>query len=496
MSVSSRLAQRRNASGSRGGSCNAAVPLAAALALLNGGAAPAVAADALDWQPCGGPFQCASLDVPRNHADPRGPRWQLPLIRLQSSGPGEPLGTIVYNPGGPGLSGVTELRQRPAELEALRSRYDLVSFDLRGTAGSVPAIQCLSAAEQADIQNQVSAPRTPLQITTANRLARMVADRCQEHFSAWLPFVGTRDGARDLDRVREALGEARLNYLGVSYGTYLGAIYAELFPERVGRFVLDGALDPSLPYEPFRRDQAMAMDKALGRFLADCHRRPDCRLPPESGQAIAAIQGVVAGLDARPYQSSDGRQLSGARALGVIQSSMYDPPSAWKPLQQALAAALRGDLEPMLALADGPDLMVNPADTPYLAVMCHDLATNRDPALVPLVAAAWRQVAAVNGASRAWSTLPCAYWPVKAALPPRLLQARGVPPVLVIGTTYDPSTTVGWARALHRQLPDSRLVEWNGDGHLAYGRGGACVDQTVKRFFFEGVLPGQLLRCP
>jgi pimeloyl-ACP methyl ester carboxylesterase len=264
----------------------------------------------------------------------------------------------------------------------------------------------------------------------------------------------------------------------------------------VGRFVLDGALDPSLPYGPFRRDQAMAMDQALGRFLADCHSRPDCSLPPESAQAIAAIQGLVAGLDARPYQSSDGRQLSGARALGVIQSSMYDPPSAWKPLQQALAAALRGDLEPMLVLADGPDLMVNPADTPYLAVMCHDLATNRDPALVPLEAAACRQVAAVNGASRAWSTLPCAYWPVKAALPPRLLQARGVPPVLVIGTTYDPSTTVGWARALHRQLPDSRLVEWNGDGHLAYGRGGACVDQTVKRFFFEGVLPGQSLRCP
>ena len=283
MSVSSRLAQLWNASESRGGSCNAAVPLAAALALLSGGAAPAVAADALAWQPCGGPFQCASLKVPRNYADPRGPRWQLPLIRLRSSGPGKPLGTLVYNPGGPGVSGVTELRQRPAELEALRSRYDLVSFDIRGTAGSVPAIQCLSAAEQADIKNQVSAPRTPLQITTANRLAQMVADRCQEHFSAWLPFMGTRDGARDLDRVREALGDTRLNYLGVSYGTYLGAIYAELFPERVGRFVLDGALDPSLPYEPFRRALSLRLPQPAGLPATAGVRAGDRRHPRRRG---------------------------------------------------------------------------------------------------------------------------------------------------------------------------------------------------------------------
>jgi pimeloyl-ACP methyl ester carboxylesterase len=469
------------------------------------------APDALAWTPCGDGIEeskgidetgaeCATLVVPRDHADPGSPTWSIPLIRLRATGSGARLGTLVTNPGGPGISGIGYIRSEGVDtLTRLRERYDILGFDPRGAGSSEPAIECLDEPDVAAIRNQVSAPTSEAQVTLANELAGLVASRCSERFGEWLPFVGTREVARDMDRLRQALGEEKLHYLGFSYGTYLGATYADLFPQHAGRLVLDGAMNPALDYNALRRDQAVAMDAALADFVADCHKNADktpCPLPADPKVALAALAGIVEELDVTPYQAADGRILSGSRALGLIQSATYYPPQTWTTLRDVLDTALVGDYAEMLEVAHSPALMVNPADTPYLAVMCHDLVIEQDPATVPLAAAEWAKLAPINGASRAWSTLPCRTWPARSATPSTERRAEGAGPILVVGTTRDPATPVAWARALKDALATAHYLEWNGDGHLAYGRGGACVDDAVEAFLLEGTTPAAGATCP
>ncbi len=448
-------------------------------------------AAALQWRPCGDGAECAELVVPRDRSEPDGATFTLPVLRLPATGP-DRLGSLVINPGGPGISGVGYLRRDGGDLAALRERYDLVSFDPRGVGGSDPVMECMDEAQVTAVRDRPSVPVGPDQERAAIDSARSIADACRSRFAEWLPHVGTADVVGDLDDLRAALGEDQLTYLGFSYGTYLGAEYASTFPERTGRMVLDGAMDPALDYDAVRRDQAIAMDAALGRFVADCQQDTDCPLTGGVAGGLGQLQELVRTLDREPYTAPDGRMLSGGRALALLQSATYFPPGTWDDLRAVLGDALAGRYQPMLELAHGPALMVNPADTQYLSVLCHDLETSTSTDDVPVLAEQWRALAPIDGPSRAWSTAPCHVWPTRSPAPPAPVRAAGAGPILVVGTTHDPATPVGWARSLAQQLDSARYLEWEGDGHLAYGRAGPCVSRIVESFLFRnGDPPGR-----
>jgi pimeloyl-ACP methyl ester carboxylesterase len=460
----------------------------------------AVCAQRVAWRACDvdGPagMQCGAIDVPRDYAEPAAATWTIALARLPATGPGTTLGTIVMNPGGPGNSGVRALATSGTLYDRLRTRYDVVSFDPRGIAGSRPAIDCLSAALARAIRDQVSNPTTPAEQAHALDLAREQALGCEQALGDSLGLFGTRNVARDLDVLRAVLGEAQLDYLGISYGTYLGAVYAEMFPGRTDRMVFDSAMNPANDYQLLRHDQAVAFYAAIERFAANCPMHPDCPLAADLPGALAQLAELIATLDATPFVGTDGRVLSGSRALNIIESSMYAPEQGWPDLRSVLGPALAGDLQPLLDYAYGPRQRVNPADSPYLAVMCHDLQLGRDPSVIPGLAAAWASEAPLNGGNRAWSVLPCTEWRAMSAVRPAPIAAPGSGPILVLGVLGDPATPIAWGRALAATLAHGRLLEWQGQGHKAFGRGGPCIDGTVESFFFDGTLPAEGTVCP
>lgn len=290
---------------------------------------------------------------------------------------GERIGVLMANPGGPGISGVAYLRDWGQTLRALRTRYDIVSFDPPGVGGSVPDARCLTARQAERIRAQPSAPGTVTETRRAYRLAALIGNECADLLGPALADMSTLNAAAVMDRLRAALRERRIAYLGFSYGTLLGAAYADRYPGRTSRVVVDGAMDPTVNNDRVRRDQAVTLDMATERFIRNCPRHRDCPLTGDPRTDMTTLIDPVAQVDAEPYRSN-GRVLSGLRALNLIQSSMYFPPYGWEVLRGVLGPALDGDLEPMLDAAYSPDNMVNPADPEYLAVMCEDLADMLD----------------------------------------------------------------------------------------------------------------------
>ncbi|MER6911140.1 alpha/beta hydrolase [Streptomyces sp. NPDC000594] len=447
-------------------------------------------------------FQCTRLTVPLDHARPGGRRITLAVARTRATGPGEKLGSLLVNPGGPGGSAVEYLQMfagtgYPAPV---RARYDMVAVDPRGVAGSEP-VTCLSGPEM-DTYTQVD--QTPDDPAEERRLAtahRSFAEGCAKRSAALLPYVSTVDTARDMDVLRAVLGDERLAYVGASYGTFLGATYAELFPRRAGRLVLDGALDPSLSARRVNQDQTAGFETAFRSFAADCVTRRDCPLGTGSTtEAATRLRGLFTRLDARPLPTGEPRRLGEALATTGVLAAMYDE-GAWPQLREALDAALSGDGAPLLALADS--YYERSGDGSYSNLMFANAAVNcldlppafTGPAEVERASADFEKVSPVFGRGFAWAAMNCAYWPAPATGTPHRITAEGARPILVVGTTRDPATPYRWARALAGQLASGRLLTYEGDGHTAYGRGSDCVDTAINRYLLEGTVPREGTRC-
>ncbi|GLF96029.1 alpha/beta hydrolase [Streptomyces yaizuensis] len=456
------------------------------------------------WRACDTPgFQCARLTVPLDYERPGDGRTiELALARKKATGPGKRLGSLLVNPGGPGGSAIEylELFAGTGYPAPVRARYDMVAVDPRGVAGSEP-VTCLSGPEM-DTYTQID--QTPDDVAEERRLAaafRGFAKGCERRSAAVLPHVSTVDAARDMDVVRAVLGDERLTYAGASYGTFLGATYAELFPRRTGRLVLDGALDPSLPAREVNRDQTAGFDTAFRSFAADCVRRAGCPLGSGSPAAAGArLTDLFARLDARPLPTGEPRRLGEALATTGVLAAMYDE-GAWPQLREALTGALRGDGAPLLALADS--YYERAGDGSYSNLMFANAAVNcldlppafTGPAAVEKASDAFEKASPVFGRGFAWAAMNCAYWPARATGTPHRITAEGAPPILVVGTTRDPATPYKWARALAGQLASGTLLTYEGDGHTAYGRGSDCVDTAVNRYLLEGTVPREGTRC-
>jgi len=453
-------------------------------------------AQRLDWRPCEGGFECARLVVPFDYARPDWRRFTLPVIKLPASDPARRIGALVINPGGPGGSGVQyALGARSEFPAAVRARFDIVGFDPRGVGGSEPALSCLTGPQLDQYFATDDEPSDAAQFRQVIAQGKLFAAGCARNSAALLPYVGTRNAARDLDVLRAALGESRLSFLGKSYGTYLGAWYAQLFPGRVRALVLDGAVDPDASSLDLDITQAEGFQVAFGSFAAWCLASATCPLGHGGPVSAAAkVQGLITRADSAPLASrlGDGQVADGAMLLTGVTFALYSR-SFWPYLRAALAGAFAGDGTGLVELANAltgrnPDGTYSNLTDAFTAISCLDRPWPRSLAIWQSAAAAAAQGAPLFGAPLVWGNLACAYWPVPS-YPQSPIRAAGAPPILVIGTLRDPATPYRWAQALAGDLASGVLLGWNGDGHTAYGEGSACVDTIVNNYLVSLSVP-------
>ena len=306
-----------------------------------------------------------------------------------------------------------------------------------------------------------------------------------------------------MDVLRATLGEQKLTYLGKSYGTYLGTVYAGLFPENVGRMVLDGVVAPDLTPEELNLGQAKGFELATRQWAAYCVEEGDCPLGDSVDAVMNGLRTFLTSVDQSPLpRTGDNavpRLTEGWASLGIA-AAMYDQ-GAWQTLVDAMGDAVGGDGTALMQLADqyadrnpGGQYAGNIMEVIY-AVNCLDKADSNDLAERHRLAQESLKDAPTWGPFLSWSSLPCGVWPVKATGAPEKISAAGADPIVVIGTTRDPATPYDWSVRLRDQLADASLITFDGDGHTAYTRSNKCVDGAVDRYFLEGTVPKDGLRC-
>ncbi|MFI5618169.1 alpha/beta hydrolase [Streptomyces sp. NPDC051567] len=457
------------------------------------------------WRDCGVPeFQCATMKAPLDYANPgSGQDIDLAVARRQATGPGKRLGSLVVNPGGPGGSGIGYLQAYAAigYPAPVRAQYDMVSFDPRGVDRSSP-VECLTGPAMDRFTQVDQTPDDPAERSLLVSAFQEFATGCQARSERVLPHVSTVEAARDMDILRAVLGDEKLTYVGASYGTFLGATYADLFPGRVGRLVLDGAMDPSRSALDLNRDQTAGFETAFRSFAKDCAKQPDCPLGQGGPDEVAArLKSFFRKLDAQPVPTGEtARPLGESLATTGVIAALYDA-AAWPQLREALTTATNGDGAGLLALADS--YYEREPDGKYANLMFANAAVNcldqppafRGPEDAAAALPSFEKASPVFGAGLAWASLNCTYWPVKATGTAHPLTAKGAAPIVVVGTTRDPATPYKWAQALAGQLESGVLLTYDGDGHTAYGRGSDCVDTAINEYLLQGRPPVDGKKC-
>ena len=449
---------------------------------------------AVAWHPCNGTHQCASLDVPLDYAAPSGPHIAIALER-RPAGTTRRIGSLVINPGGPGESGILNLSKDLALLPpGVLARFDVIAFDPRGVGQSSP-VHCEGGSRGGPSPDPV--PTTPAGEDALLAVDRAYAAACL-HGSGQilLDHVGTVDVARDLESLRRAVGDPGLTYLGLSYGTLLGATYAGLFPRNVRAMVLDGALDPSLTMADLAGAQAKGFQDALDAFFGWCAGNGACAWRP-GPDPHGAFEALVAAVRRRPL-AVGARQVGPQEFYTGTFATLYAR-SFWPSLGRALAAVTAGDGSSMLGLYDGYERTGDPSFSGDAnnAVTCLDHPVPRDPSLYFQRAAEARRLAPDFGPLFAWGALTCAVWPAHdaQARPVASISAPGSPPIVVVGTTRDPATPYAWAQALARQLAHGVLLTRVGEDHVAIFSS-SCVRAFDETYLVTGVAPATGTVCP
>ena len=457
---------------------------------------PAPGASTLTWTPCGR-FECATLPVPLDHDQPAGRQIGIALNRRRATSPTRRIGSLLVNPGGPGVSGTDLL---PVLLDrvsdSVQAQFDVVGFDPRGTGRSAP-ISCLPDAELDRYFALDPVPDDAAEKAALIQGVQRFVAGCQQRSGDLLPHVGTADAARDMDLIRAALGDEKLTYVGFSYGTSLGASYAQQFPTRVRALVLDAAVDPAADTLTLNRVQGQGFDSAFEAFAADCRATTTCSWQPQGGATKAAFLALAARVDGTPLTA--GRRKAGPSELFLGVAAFLYEQDTWPALARALAQAEIGNGTLVLA---GSDALIgrNPNGTykneqeANAAINCLDKPAPKDVAVYERAAAEAARTAPAFGPAIAWSGLICGLWPVPVVGKAEPLRAPGSPPILVIGTTNDPATPFVWAEAMASQLERGRLLRHEGEGHTAYGED-ACTTRITDTYLLTLTLPPGDLRC-
>ncbi|WP_246159883.1 alpha/beta hydrolase [Microbacterium rhizomatis] len=454
----------------------------------------------LTWTSCNGTFDCTTVRAPLDWTDPSKGDISLAVIRHRATG-STVLGSLLTNPGGPGASGIALVRDSLsfAVGNALQQKYDVIGFDPRGV-GESTAVRCLDSSAMDKYLYGIPQGTRGSADWTAGLLAahKNFADACEANSDGILPYITTDNSARDMDLLRGVLGDPKLNYLGYSYGTFLGATYAKLFPERVGRMVLDGALDPSISSTDVSTIQAIGFESALRAYMADCLTTSNCPFSGSVDEAMTDLGTLLASYDRTPVATSDGRMVGADTLTTAIVAALYSQDS-WPYLTTALSDALQGNAEVALQLADFYNSRENGAYTDnsteaFRAYNCMDYP--RDTTQAEKDASDAKIAAEAPTIAPYWSGPdPCDVWPYQPTGVREKITADGAAPIVVIGTTNDPATPYEWSVALADQLSSGVLITRVGEGHTGYNKGNSCVDSAVESYFIDGTVPQNGLRC-
>lgn len=460
----------------------------------------------LDWADCGGGFQCATAAVPRDYGRPRGPTMNIAVTRLPARNTAARIGSLFVNFGGPGGTAVDSLQAFGAFLfETLNERFDIVGFDPRGVGQSEGAVDCHVNQETQGVYAQPFT--TPDRLRGFAARARNYVDACLRNTPETFRHATTANVARDMDALRAAVGDAKLSYIGFSYGTFLGATYAGLFPQNYRALVLDGGLDPdqyiNRPSDHLRQ-QTAAFERAIDRFFEACAANQQACHGFGGSDPHAAFDDLVARANASPLPATgdDPRAVDGDDILWVIGGSVYAK-QAWSGLATALAAAQNGDGTGIRQLANNsygrnPDGTYDPGLDRYVTLSAIEqryTSTDVD-TFVAMGNASWGMFDHAYW-NTGYSELPFALYPVRGQGVFRgpFRVAANSPTILVVGTTYDPATPYREAVRLASQLQSARLLTMQGDGHTAYGGNSACIDTAVDAYLNEGTLPAVGTNC-
>jgi pimeloyl-ACP methyl ester carboxylesterase len=449
----------------------------------------------VQWSPCSGGLQCGSVTAPLDYANPKGATIQIAVARHPAEVPSQRIGSLVINPGGPGGSGIDDL---PAELSVLTPQllddFDIVSFDPRGVERSDP-VKCGTGGAPSD---NTSPLPDPAPATASAQQALLTNDRdyaslCEQDSASALPFVGTVDTAMDLDRIRQAIGDAQLTFIGHSYGTLLGATYAQMFPTHVRAMVLDGAIDPAMSGQELVTEQAQGFEGVLDDFFTWCAGTSACPWRP-AGDPTSALLALINQSRQQQIPGGGGRTAGPGEIYDALLSGLYAR-NYWPSLGNAIGAAARGNGAPVLAMSDSyrRNGASNGSDAAE-AIWCLDHPVSRDTSAYAAIATAAAAKAPVFGPLLAWGLLGCAVWPVPPTRTPAPTVASGTPPIIVTGATKDPATPYQWAVNLSHELQHGFLLTWQGENHVAYYYS-SCVRSIDQAYLVSGTLPAPGTVC-
>jgi pimeloyl-ACP methyl ester carboxylesterase len=464
----------------------------------------------IEWQTCDTHLQCGHVDVPLDwqHIDSRS--VHIALIRHRATG--SRLGSLLVDPGGPGESGVELVDDGVGNVvdKTISAHYDVIGLDPRGVGYSTP-IKCLTDKQQDTYlyAPTVGSVGSAAWIADQRKRARTFADSCVKNTGPLIAHVDTVNAAHDMDVVRAALGEKKLNYLGYSYGTYLGTVYAGLYPANVGRLVFDGPDNPwaSSGGSGIDDSQAVGFDEELAVFLKTCLSgsvkatgKSACAFSGTLASTEKRVEALLASADKHPIPNSDGRVLDGATLATGISDALYTT-SEWPDLNTAFRQVVAGKATEAFALAD--EYNDRDADGTYSdnstaafdAISCLEGGHSIDLAYDARELKKLKKDAPMMGQYNGYEDIPCSGWKFGPSVFPNPIHAATSGPILIVATTGDPATPYGEAKQLVKQLVTSHLVTYHGDGHTAYDLGHACVDKAVDDYLIHGIVPKTDPQC-
>tara|TARA_B110000503_G_scaffold139582_1_gene228315 strand:- start:1393 stop:2868 length:1476 start_codon:yes stop_codon:yes gene_type:complete len=445
----------------------------------------------LKWRDCYDGFECSSFKVPVDYEKVDNQSFNLKVLRHSAVDQKSKLGAILVNPGGPGGSATNYAYNADYIISSkILRKYDIVGFDPRGINES-SAIRCLSNSEEDAFLNTDAGDGKAASIAALVAISKDFAAKCAKAAGSKLGHYSTLEAAKDMEILRNLLGEKKLNYLGKSYGTYLGTLYAALFPDSIGRIVLDGAVSPNISIRDQELAQAIGFDNALNNFLASQERFK-----------LSDIKKLLSQSAVNPMKDANGRSATQSIVITAVAKTLYDSTEGWNDLSKALNQAIT-KRNPTLIFEQADSYNSRDSAGNYysnqndisIMVTCLDWEDFRTIEEMKLDAANFKEAAPIFGPYLNFAGLPCKYWKSQPQLPPIALKKITTPPILIIGVTNDPATPYKWSQELAEVFTNSRLLTLNGEGHTGHNQGNKCVDSVVDSYFLTGKIGSEALIC-
>jgi len=446
----------------------------------------------VEFEQCGS-FECATISVPMNYDKPKGRKIDIAITKKPAADKSKRIGVLIVNPGGPGGSGIDFVKQNSSFLftDEVLDRFDIIGWDPRGVGLSTRP-ECAESLDTL-FKGIDYSPDDQAELDALLEANRWLGEQCDEADSDLLPFLSTQDSVRDIESIRQALGEEKINYLGFSYGTALGQIYATQFPNSFRTMVVDGVIDLELDPEKTAIEQIVGFEDSLNEFFNYC-RSSSCRYTDGLDPSTAFVN-IVKQIDAQPVVDQQNPDIIvGPSQMDIgVPYYLYGGLSGWRALDSALAELKDGDPSGIhngfnAYLGRNIDGSYDGSYESFLSIGCADGSLGDEDKLIE-ISKTVQPKAPILGEASVFLSLPCSTWPNVKESDTIEVENKGKVPVVVIGTTGDPATPVQWARSAAKSLGNSVYIERVGEGHTAFGQGNACIDELVNNYFISGTAP-------